>query len=92
MLSEDELSRLRIMLVQIERFVARENYIDAVARARHLIEACEEALRRAPGDGRVRGILATAASRREELEAEFLKRNRAVRERRLRGLLGVAES
>lgn len=92
MLSEEELSRLRIMLVQIERFVARENYIDAVARARHLVKACEEALVEAPRDGRVAGLLATASERLEELEAEFLERNRALRERRLGELLDAAES
>lgn len=92
MLSEDELSRLRIMLVQIERFVARENYIDAVARARRLVATCKEAMEKAPDDLRVVGIFTTASTRLKELEAEFLDRNRALKERRLSGLRDLVES
>ncbi|NLE49497.1 MAG: hypothetical protein GX614_13955 [Sandaracinaceae bacterium] len=92
MLSEDELSRWRIMLAQVERFAARENYIDAVARARILVGLCRQAAEKAPDDPRVAGLLATASARLEQLEAEFLERNRAIRERRLSGLRENVES
>jgi hypothetical protein len=81
-----------VWLVQIERFLQRENYLDAIARAGRLVEEAQKALEAHPEDERLAQVLARGRERLATATAAFEKKNEAVANRRLSAMRSAPES
>lgn len=87
-----EHKELSVWLVQIERFLRRENYLDAIARAKRLVEEAQKALDADPSDEQAAQLLALGSDRLAVATREFEERNEAVAARRLSGMRSASES
>jgi hypothetical protein len=81
-----------VWLVQIERFLERENYLDAIARAGHLVEEAQRAFEARPEDERLGQLLARGRERLATATEAFEKKNKAVADRRLSAMRSAPES
>ncbi|NLY93175.1 MAG: hypothetical protein GXY23_04010 [Myxococcales bacterium] len=77
---------LLVWLTQIERFLQRENFLDAMARARRLIHEAERRLQASPDDLQLAQLAALGRARLDAASRAFEQKNRAVAEKRLSGL------
>jgi heme oxygenase len=82
----DPHTELSVWLVQVERFLQKENYLDAIARAREVVEKARMALEASPTDEAMAQLLARGNERLKLATETFEAKNQAVAARRLSGM------
>lgn len=82
---------LSIWLVQIERFLAHGNHLDAIARARRLVEEARRLQAESPEDVQAAQFIALGEARLREATRLFEEQNRDLSGRRLATLRSTQE-
>jgi heme oxygenase len=80
-----------LWLAQIERFLERENYLDAIARAQTLVEEAQKVLEASPSDEHVAELLARGRDRLDAATKAFEAKNEAVATHRLSAMRRPSE-
>ena len=86
-----EHKELSVWLVQIERFLRQGAYLDAIARAKRVVEEARAALENDPNDIQASQLLALGRERLSFATKAFEAKNEAVSAHRLRDLRAASE-
>jgi heme oxygenase len=88
----DEHTELSVWLTQVERFLEKENYLDAIARAKEVVAKAQRALEANPSDEVIAQLLARGTDRLKVATEIFEEKNQAIAARRLSGMREHSET